>query len=84
MIRSQCDGNLDCFLLAFFSLYNPRKERNGMGKKLGSFENFEVSLGSCLFKMHLSFSKIVAWTLDWDFIMVSFYSDIELMHKLGK
>ena len=55
-----------------------------MGKKLGSFENFEVSLGSCLFKMHLSFSKIVAWTLDWDFIMVSFYSDIELMHKLGK
>ena len=64
-----------------------------MGKKLGTFENFdnvetqnkhEVSLGSCLFKMHLSFSKIVAWTLDWDFIMVSFYSDLELMHKLGK
>ena len=40
----------------------------------------EVSLGSCLFKMHLSFSKILAWTLEWVFIMVSFYSDVELSY----
>ena len=66
----QCDGNLDYFLWAIFSLYNFEKERKGMGKKLGTFENFdnvetqnkhEVSLGSCLFKMHLSFLKILAW-----------------------
>ena len=44
----------------------------------------EVSLGSCLFKIRLSFSKILAWTLKLVFIMVSFYSDAELMHKLGK
>ena len=67
MIGSQCDGNLDCFLLAIFSLYKPRKEKNGMGKKWGSFENLpmwkhktkhKVCLGSCSFKMHLSFSNI--------------------------
>jgi len=28
--------------------------------------------------------EILAWTLDWVFIMVSFYSDAELMHKLAK
>ena len=44
----------------------------------------EVSLGSCLFKTQLSFSKILAWTLEQVFIMVSFYSDAELIHKLGK
>jgi len=30
------------------------------------------------------FLKILAWTLEQGFIMVSFYSDAELMHKLGK
>ena len=39
----------------------------------------EVGLGSCLFKMRLSFLKILAWTLEWVFITVSFYSDVELM-----
>ena len=44
----------------------------------------EVSLGSCLFKTHPSFSKILAWTLKRIFNLVSFYSDTELMHKLSK
>ena len=39
MIGSQCDGNLDCFLLAIFSLYILGMEKNGMGKKWGAFEN---------------------------------------------
>ena len=39
----------------------------------------EISLDSFLLKMHLSFSKILAWTLEWVFITVSFYSDVELM-----
>ena len=39
MTGSWCDGNLDCFLRAIFSLYNPGKEKNGMGKKWGAFEN---------------------------------------------
>ena len=28
--------------------------------------------------------QILAWTLDSVFIIVSFYNDTELMHKLGK
>jgi len=37
----------------------------------------EVSLGSCLCKMNLSFFEILAGTIDWVFIMVSFYSDAQ-------
>ena len=45
----------------------------------------KVSLCSCSFKMHLSFFlKILDWTFELVFIMVSFYSDAELMYKLGK
>ena len=45
----------------------------------------EVSLGSCLLKIPFFFlGKILAWTLERVFIMVNFYSDAELMHKLGK
>ena len=60
MIGSRCDGNLDGFLWAIFSLYNPKKEKNGIGKKKGyiwKFDNVEtqnkheVSLGSCLLKI---------------------------------
>ena len=52
--------------------------------KVETQNKHEFTLGSCLFKMHLSFLKILAWTLKRIFIMVSFYSDVELMHKLGK
>ena len=46
---------------------------NGMGKEWGTFENltkwkkqnkYAVSLGSCSFKMHLLFLKILASTLE--------------------
>ena len=90
MMGSRCGGNLNCFLWAIFSLCDPGTEKNGMGEKWGTFDNVEtqhqheVSLGPCLFKMHLSFLKILAWTLNRVFIMVSFYSDARLMHKLGK
>ena len=56
------------------------------GREMGYIWNFdsvetqnkhEVSLGSCLFKMHLSFLKILAQTLDRVFVMVSFYSDAD-------
>ena len=43
-----------------------------------------VSLGLCSFKMHLSFFRTFAWTLERVFIIVSLYSDAELLHKLGK
>ena len=36
---SRHDGNLDCFLLAIFSLYNPGEEKTRMGKEWGTFEN---------------------------------------------
>ena len=39
VMGSQRDGNLDCFLWAIFSLYNPREEKTGMGKEWGTFEN---------------------------------------------
>ena len=44
----------------------------------------EISLGSLLLKMQLSFLKILAWILERVFIMGSFYGDAGLMHKLGK
>ena len=44
----------------------------------------EVSLGSHSFRIHLSFLKILAWTLEQVFIMVNFNSDVKLTHKLGK
>ena len=53
----------------------------------------EVSLGSCLFKMHLSFLKywlghlsgffFFFFLIIFFFIIMSFYSDVELMQKLG-
>ena len=42
IMGSRCYGNLDCFLLAIFSLYNPGKEKNGMEKKWGTFENLTM------------------------------------------
>ena len=81
---------MNCFLWAIFSLYDPGKEKNGMRERWGTFDNMEtqhqhkVSLGPCLFKMHLSFSKNLAWTLNQVFIKVGFYSDARLMHKFGK
>ena len=52
-------------------------------KIIPSFENSSPA-NEMLKDMLLSFSEILAWTLEWVFIMVSFYSDVELMHKLGK
>ena len=43
----------------------------------------EVSLVLAYLKCTYHF-EILAWTLDQVFIMVSFYSDVGLMHKLGK
>ena len=63
MIGFWCDGSLNCFLLVIFSLLEPGSEKNGMGKKWGTFENVEtqnkheVSSCYCSFKMHLAFSK---------------------------
>ena len=42
MIGSRCDGNLDYFLWAIFSLYDLGKEKNGTGKKWGTFENLTM------------------------------------------
>ena len=43
----------------------------------------EVSLVLAYLKCTYHF-EILAWTLDRVFIMVSFYSDVELMHNLGE
>ena len=63
-----------------------------MGKKWGTFENLPMwkhktntKFAQVLAHLKCTYHfQILAWTLERIFIMGSFYSDVELMHKLGK
>ena len=94
MMGSRCGGTLGCFLWAIFSLYNYGKnkrhgiERHGVHLKLQRCGNLETKKQSQfrfsrISKCTYHFQKF-AGTFDMVFVMVSFYSEAELMHILDK